>query len=118
VSGCLRKRSRGLAGLLSFAGLHFHGLGCGKFSIPVWLGARGTRVQFTRLPSCCSTSRTRHGNYLPQREFLGFHNPIMQHSTAKKCSVLLMFNTLANATGRIWFASDFSTILRKNEHFW
>jgi len=30
--------------LLPFAELRFHGLGCGKFPISVWLGAQGTRT--------------------------------------------------------------------------
>ncbi len=47
--------------LLSFARLGFHGLGGGKFPIPVWLGARGTRVQFTSPTVGCTTSRTRYG---------------------------------------------------------
>ena len=46
---------------LSFAGLRFHGLGCGKFPISVWLGARGTRMQFTSLLDRRTTSRARHG---------------------------------------------------------
>jgi hypothetical protein len=36
-------------------------LGCGKFPIPVWLGAPGTRVQFASFLDRCATSRTRHG---------------------------------------------------------
>jgi hypothetical protein len=47
--------------LLSFAPLGFHGLGGGKFPISVWLGARGTRVQFTNLIVGCTTSGTRYG---------------------------------------------------------
>jgi hypothetical protein len=39
----------------------FHGVGCGKFPISVWLGAQGTGVQFTRFLDRCTTSRTRHG---------------------------------------------------------
>jgi hypothetical protein len=58
---CLRKRALWPHGLLSFARLFFHGLGCGKFPIPVWLGAWGTRVQFTSLPDRCPTSVTGHG---------------------------------------------------------
>jgi hypothetical protein len=42
------------------AGLCFRGLGCGKFSIPVWLGARGAGVQFTSLSDRCATGITRH----------------------------------------------------------
>jgi hypothetical protein len=47
--------------LLSFVRLGFHGLGGGKFPIPVWLGARGSRVQFTSLIVGCTTSRTGYG---------------------------------------------------------
>jgi hypothetical protein len=47
--------------VLSFARLRFHGLGGGKFPISVWLGARGTRVQFTSLLVGCTPSRTRYG---------------------------------------------------------
>jgi hypothetical protein len=47
--------------LLSFAPLGFHGLGGGKFPVSVWLGARGTRVQFTSLIVGCTISRTRYG---------------------------------------------------------
>jgi len=39
----------------------FHGLGCGKFSISVWLGAPGTRMQFTSFLDRCATTWTRHG---------------------------------------------------------
>ena len=45
---------------LCFGRLGFHSLGGGKFPIPVWLGARGSRVQFTSLMVGCTTSRTRH----------------------------------------------------------
>ena len=79
---------------LSFALASFHGLGCGKFPIPVWLGAPGTRVQFTSCLDRCATSRTGHGEYLFQREFFAFHyHIIMQRSKAEKCSILLIFNT-------------------------
>jgi len=48
--------------LLLFAGLRFHGLGCGKFfDLGVGLGAQGTRMQFTSLLNCCTTINTRHG---------------------------------------------------------
>ena len=68
--------------LLSFAGLRFHGLRRGKFPVSVWLGAQGTRMQLTRFLGRRTTSRTRHGKYLFQREFLGFHHHIMQPSAA------------------------------------
>jgi hypothetical protein len=42
------------------AGLCFRGLGCGKFSISVWLGARGAGVQFTSLSDRCATGIARH----------------------------------------------------------
>ncbi len=57
---CLCKRGLQRHGPLSFAGF-FHGLGCGEFSVPVWLGARGTCMQFANFPDRCSTSSTRHG---------------------------------------------------------
>ena len=70
----------------------FHGLGCGKFPIPVWLGALGARVQFTSFLDRCATSRTRHGEYLFQRKFLAFHyHHIMERSEAEICSILLIF---------------------------
>jgi hypothetical protein len=47
-------------GRLSFTGF-FHGLGCGELPIPVWLGARGARMQFTNFADCCTTRVTRHG---------------------------------------------------------
>src|SRR2546430_4404905 len=59
--------------LLLFAGLRFHGLGCGKFfDLGVGLGAQGTRMQFTSLLNCCTTINTRHGKYLFPGEILGF----------------------------------------------
>ncbi len=62
VGGTIRlrkKKSRGLTS--SLAGLRFHVLGCGKLPVPVRLGARGTRMQFTNFPDRCTTSVTRHG---------------------------------------------------------
>jgi len=47
--------------LLSLARLRFDGLGGGKFPVSVWLGAQGSRVQFTSLFVGCTTSRTRYG---------------------------------------------------------
>ena len=44
-----------------FARLRFHGLGCGKLSISVWLGAPSTGMQDTTFLERCSTGRTRHG---------------------------------------------------------
>src|ERR1700756_1700123 len=69
------------------SGASFNGLGGGKFPIAMWLGAHGTRMQFTSFFLRCTTSRTRHGKYLFQREFLGFHHYRMQRYTAGK-----MFN--------------------------
>jgi hypothetical protein len=62
---------------LSLAEIRFRGFGCGKFPVSVGLGARGTRVQLARFLGRCATSRTRHGKYLFQREFLGFHHLMM-----------------------------------------
>jgi hypothetical protein len=58
---CLRKRAPWPHRLLSFAGLRFRGLGCGKFPISVWLGAQGTGMQFTSFLGGCTTCRTRYG---------------------------------------------------------
>lgn len=58
---CLRKKVPWPHRLSLLAGLRFRGLGRGKFSIPVGLGARGTCVQFTRLSDRCATGITRHG---------------------------------------------------------
>jgi hypothetical protein len=80
---------------LSLAGWGFQGFGCGKFPISVWLGARGTRMQFTCFIDRCTTRRTRHGQYLFQREFFGFHSHIiMRRSTAEKCPIMLTSPTL------------------------
>ena len=87
---CLRKESRA-----SPAELRFHGLGCGKFPISVWLGAQTTRMQFTSFLGRCTTSRTGHGEYLFQGEVLSFHHHMMRRSTAGECSILLILNTLA-----------------------
>jgi len=70
--------------LLPFAGLQFRGLGCGQFPIPVRLGAGGAGMQFTRFLGRCTTSSTRHGQYLFRGEFPGFHNHIMQQFAAGK----------------------------------
>jgi hypothetical protein len=79
---------------LSIALASFHGLGCGKFPIPVWLGALGARVQFTSFLDRCATSRTGHGECLFQREFLALHyRHIMQRFEVEKCSILLIFHT-------------------------
>ena len=47
--------------LYRFLGLRFYGIGCRKLPVPVWLGAKGTRMQFTRLLDRCTASITRHG---------------------------------------------------------
>jgi hypothetical protein len=87
--------------LLSFSGLHFHGLGYGKFPVSVWLGAQGTRMQFTSFLGRCTASRTRHGEYLFSGEFFGFHRDIPRYNATilqrERCSILLIFNTLAKA---------------------
>jgi hypothetical protein len=108
------KEPRGLIGLLSFAGLRFHGVGCGEFPISVWLGAPGTRLQFTSFLGRCTTRRTRHGYYLFQSEFLGFHRNIVQFSKAGKCSILLIFNTLAKRQVPFWVRRGMS----KSEYLW
>jgi hypothetical protein len=41
--------------------LIFSGVGCGKLPISVWLGAKLTRIQFTRLPDSRTTGSTRNG---------------------------------------------------------
>jgi len=69
VSQCLSITGR----RLSFGGLRFHGLGCGKFPIPVWLGAQGAGMQFASFLGCCTTSWARHGQYLLAGEFFGLH---------------------------------------------
>jgi len=48
-------------GLLSDADFFFHGIGSGKLSIAVGLGARGARMQFANFPDRCTASVTRHG---------------------------------------------------------
>jgi hypothetical protein len=98
--------------LLSFAGLHFHGLGCGRFPVSVWLGAQGTRMQFTSFLGRCTASRTRHGEYLFPGEFFGFYRYITQRSPAGK---MLIFNTLAKA-GLHSARQRFLSILSKSDH--
>jgi hypothetical protein len=58
---CLRKKVPWPHRLSWLAGLGFRGLGRGKFSISVGLGARGTCVQFTSLSDRCATGVTGHG---------------------------------------------------------
>jgi hypothetical protein len=48
-------------GRLSFAALIFYGVGCGKLPTSVWLGAKLTRIQFTRLRDSRTTGNTRNG---------------------------------------------------------
>ena len=79
-----------LPAVIAFAELHLYGLGCGKFPITMWLGAKGARMQFARFLGSCTTSRTRHGQYLFQCEILGFHYRMMQRSTPGKCSILII----------------------------
>jgi hypothetical protein len=52
-------RQSGMANV-SFAELHFYGIGCRKLPVPVWLGARGTRVEFTNFSGRCSTGGATH----------------------------------------------------------
>ena len=87
--------------LLSFAGFRFHSLGCGEFPVSVWLGARGTRMQFASFPDRSTTSSTRHGQYLFRGEFFGLHHHIMQLSHPRKCSILLILSTFSQAAGFI-----------------
>ena len=77
----------------TFAGLRFHGLGCGKFPISVWLVAQGTSMQFTSFLGRCTTSRIRHGEYLFQGEFLGFHHRIVQRFGSWKDAQYCSFST-------------------------
>jgi hypothetical protein len=97
-------------------GLRFRGLRCGKSSIPVWLGAQGAGVQFTSLADRCATGITGPGQYLFPSEFFGLHNRIMQHSTAGGCSILLIFNTLAKASGTGLGQPGIFLIVSKSEH--
>jgi hypothetical protein len=100
---------------LCFARLGFHRLGGGKFPISVWLGARGARVQLTSLLVGCTTSRTRHGQYLFQGEVFGFHRDSLQFSTAGKLSPFGQIR--ATAAWLHWSAADL-TIVSKSEHLW
>jgi CRP/FNR family transcriptional regulator, cyclic AMP receptor protein len=70
--------------LLSFAGLHFHGLGCGKFPVSVWLGAQGTRMQFTSFLGRCTQVGQGTEGICFRVSALGFHRDIMQRSPAGK----------------------------------
>jgi len=47
--------------LCAFCRFRFYGFGCREFPISVWLGARGTRMQFTGFPDGSTTRSTRHG---------------------------------------------------------
>ena len=78
---------------LSFAGVRFHGLGCGKFPVSVWLGARGARIQLARLLGGGATGRTKHREDLFHREFLGFHIPIMHPFEDGEWSLLLTLDS-------------------------
>jgi hypothetical protein len=55
-----------------------HSFDSGKLSIAVWFGARSARMQFTNFPDRRTTRRTRHGQYLFQGKFFGFHQSIVQ----------------------------------------
>ena len=98
-------------------GLRFRGLHCGKSSISVWLGAQGACLQFTSLADRCAAGITGLGQYLFPSEFFGLHNRILQRSTAGGCSILLIFNTLAKAsgTGSLGQPRDL-LIVSKSEH--
>ena len=69
LSVCLRSvhesglpsAGKGLKGCLWFAALIFYGVGGGKLPISVRLGAKLTRIQFTRLPDGRATVSTRNG---------------------------------------------------------
>jgi|SRR5579859_3029135 len=77
----------GLARSLSVAESRFHGFRCGKFPIPVRLGAWGTGMKFTNFADRRTTNSTRHSQNLLRGEFLGFHNHMMERCTQEK-----MFN--------------------------
>ena len=62
---------------LWFSGFRFQGIGCGKFPIPVRLGARSAAMQFTNFLDRGSTSRTRDGQDLFRGKFPNFHPTIM-----------------------------------------
>jgi hypothetical protein len=51
-----------------------------------------------------------------QSEFLSFHRNIVQFSKAGKCSILLIFNTLAKRQIPFWVRQRFLTIMNKDEH--
>lgn len=76
--------------LLVVCRFRFYRLGCREFPVSMWLGARSTRMQFTDFPNRCTTSNTRHGQYLFRREFPSLHPNIMQLSEPQKCPVLLI----------------------------
>jgi hypothetical protein len=82
---------------LSFAGFCFHSFGCGEFPVSVWLGARGTRMQFTSFPGRSAASGTRHGQDLFRREFFRLHHHIMQLSYSRECSILTILNMFGKA---------------------
>ena len=102
--------------LLSLARLHFHGLGCRKLPVSVWLGAQGTRMQFTSLLCRCTASGTRYGEYLLPGEFLCFHRDIMQRSPAGKMLNIAHFQHISQAQASPVPPAVFID-LSKSEHF-
>lgn len=103
----------GLVRSLSFAESRFHGLRCGKFPIPVRLGAWGTGMKFTNFPDRRTASGTRHSQYLLRREFLGFHCHMMQCWTAEKCSIMLIFPTFDQGAQINWLRNCFPNAEQK-----
>jgi hypothetical protein len=67
---------------LPFSGLGFQSVGRAKFSVPMWLGTQGTRIQFTGLVDGCGASGTSHCVDLFSGKFSGLHCPIMERSKA------------------------------------
>ena len=56
----------------------------------MWLGARGTSMQFTTFPDRSTASGTRHGPYLFRGEFFRLHHDIMHLSYPRECSILII----------------------------
>ena len=52
-------------------------------------------MQFARFLGLGTTSRTTYGQHLFLGEFPGFHREMMKHPELVKCSILIIFNTLA-----------------------
>lgn len=105
----------GLARSLSVAESRFHDLSCGKFPIPVRLGAWGTGMKFTNFPDRCTTSSTGHSHYLLRREFFGFHGHMMQHCATEKRSIMLIFRIFCSS-GQVLIGSGSFRIPSKIDH--